>query len=151
MLRSSKRAVPTRREAVRYDSLIRCQAVRERDFRLVGDEILDLSKTGLLVRRLTPVLTGESLLLTFKAASSNRWLDLEATVARVVHGRRPGDETAALGLELHDVPSSSRILLARELMGRRPVRPRAPRPRLSFVPFSPHHPAAASAELPMLA
>ena len=45
-----------------------------------------------------PVLTGEPLLVSFRPPLSGRWLDAEAVVARVVHGRRPGDHGRRLGL-----------------------------------------------------
>lgn len=119
---------PVRREFRRYVRLD-CQVVRERDFRLVGDLALDLSTKGMLVRAKTRVLTGEELVVSFKAPRSNRWFDTAATVARVVHGRRPGDYGLCLGIEFHGVGATDREFLFEQLRGRgspEPLRP--PRP-----------------------
>ena len=84
--------------AVRHALRIPCQVVRESDFRLVADRIADLSMTGMLVNPADPVLTGERMILTFKAPDADKWLDAEATVTRIEHGRRPGETSRALGL-----------------------------------------------------
>ena len=82
------------RSAVRVD----CQVVRENDFRLIGSRGVDLSPTGMLVMAQEPVLTGESVLVSFRLPRSAYWFDAMGTVARVVHGRRPGDLGRCLGL-----------------------------------------------------
>jgi hypothetical protein len=79
---------------------VSCQLVRERDFRLIGRWIVDASPDGLLVATDLLVLTGEPVLVSFKAPFSEAWIDAEATVARVVHGRRPGDRGRRLGIQL---------------------------------------------------
>lgn len=85
-----------------------CQVVRERDFKLVGERMLDLSTDGALIEVSRPVLTGERILLSFRAPRSDLWFDVEATVARVVHGRRDGDPGLAVGLEFHTLDQGSR-------------------------------------------
>ena len=52
---------PTRR-LPRLAARIACQVVRERDFRLVADRVLDLSSNGVLVGPADPVLTGERIM-----------------------------------------------------------------------------------------
>ncbi|WP_394829747.1 PilZ domain-containing protein [Pendulispora albinea] len=85
----------TPRHAVRFD----CQVVRERDFKLLGEQAIDLSADGMLVLTDQRVLTGEEVLVSFRVPNLRAWFDAEATVARVVHGRRPGDRgRGALGL-----------------------------------------------------
>lgn len=119
------------RRFVRID----CQVVREHDFRLVGDLALDLSTKGMLVRARSRVLTGEELLVAFRPPRSNRWVDSQATVARVVHGRRPGDVGLSFGIEFHGMEGEHQDLLFEQLRGMiapdamRPPRPlvRAPR------------------------
>src|SRR3954466_11017813 len=89
---SQRRAL---RRAVRID----CQVVRERDFKLLGDWALDLSPDGILVVSNADVLTGEEVIVSFKVPRTSIVLDTEATVARVVHGRRPTDRhRRALGI-----------------------------------------------------
>jgi len=87
-----------------------CQLVRERDFRLVGDRITNLSTSGLLVMPTDPVLTGERLILSFELGG--QWIDSEVSVARVAHGRRPGERTRGLGLELEQIDKATRKHIA---------------------------------------
>jgi c-di-GMP-binding flagellar brake protein YcgR len=103
------------RRAFRHEVRLPCQIVRERDFRLVGDRALDLSTAGMLVATDMRVLTGEELIVSFCAPRSKRWFDLSATVARVVHGRRPGDDGRRLGLSFHGVDEGSRRALFDQL------------------------------------
>ena len=91
--------------------------VRERDFRLVSNLALDLSTDGMLVSTDLRVLTGEPLLVSFRPPRSDRWLDLSATVARVVHGRRPGDRGRCLGLSFNGVDPVAQRLLFHHLRG----------------------------------
>jgi hypothetical protein len=115
------------RRYVRLD----CQVVREHDFKLVGDLGLDLSTDGMRVRGLGRVLTGEEVLVSFRPPRSNDYLDLSATVARVLHGRRPGDRGLAFGLEFSGVSRDQYAVLFEKLRGLspaealRPLRPLA--------------------------
>ena len=118
------------RRFVRID----CQVVREHDFRLVGDLALDLSTQGMLVRARSRVLTGEELLVAFRPPRSNQWIDAQATVARVVHGRRPGDLGLAFGIEFHAMESGHKELLFEKLRGM--IAPDAMRPPRPLVPRS---------------
>jgi hypothetical protein len=113
----SSRRVSTRREIA-----IPCQAVREHDFRLVADRTLDVSVEGLLLPMRERVLTGESLIVSFEIPGM--WIDAEATVARIVHGRRPGDDGLAMGVLFHTMGASARAALAGFLHGRPPPLPR---------------------------
>ena len=123
-------AEPVRRAFRRFVRLD-CQVVREHDFRLVGDLALDLSTRGMLVRANRRVLTGEEVVVTLKPPRCNRWFDAQATVARVIHGRRPGDYGLCLGLEFHDVEPEAEALLFEHLRGMAaPEAMRPPRPLL---------------------
>jgi hypothetical protein len=103
------------RRAFRHAVALPCQIVRERDFRLVADVALDLSTNGMLVPTELRVLTGEPLLVSFRAPGSTLWLDAHAAVARVVHGRRPGDRGRRLGLAFEHLDHEARRLLFRQL------------------------------------
>ena len=120
------------RRAFRRFVRIDCQVVREHDFRLVGDLALDLSTKGMLVRARQRVLTGEELLVAFRPPRSNRWIDAQATVARVVHGRRPGDTGLSFGLEFHGMERECEELLFDKLRGM--IAPDAMRPPRPLVP-----------------
>jgi c-di-GMP-binding flagellar brake protein YcgR len=113
-----------RRRPSRHAVCMRCEVVRERDFKLVSRRILDLSETGMLVASDERLLTGESLLVSFRVPFSTLWLDTEAVVARVVHGRRPGDEHRALGLAFEDVPAAAVDALRRNLRSLPPPLPK---------------------------
>ncbi len=104
---------------------IACQVVREHDFRLIADRIIDLSPGGLLVGPADPVLTGERLLISFRIPGFADWIDGEALVARVVHGRRPGEYSRGLGLSFCDIHPLSRFKLERVLRHLPPVPPGA--------------------------
>jgi hypothetical protein len=102
---------------------VACQVVRERDFRLVADRLLDLSETGALVAPAEPVITGERVLLSFRLPISGAYFDAEATVARVVHARRAGEHARELGLALTELFLDPYTLFA-ELARLPPIPPR---------------------------
>lgn len=109
-----------------------CQVVREHDFTLVGDLALDLSTNGMLVRAVKRVLTGEEVFLAFKPPRCNRWIDAQGVVARVVHGRRPGDSGLCFGIEFHTIDGDHRQTLfeaLRFMHAPDPMRP--PRPLIA--------------------
>lgn len=131
LLRESRRAA-SRREVV-----LPCQAVREHDFKLIADRTLDISIDGLLLPLRTRVLTGESLIVSF--AIPGMWIDVEATVARVIHGRRPGDDGLAVGVIFDRISPSARAALAGFLHGRNaPLPRRGPLARLRRGEAAPH-------------
>jgi len=121
------------RSAFRRFVRIDCQVVREHDFRLVGDLALDLSTKGMLVRARERVLTGEEVFVAFKPPRSNRWMDAQGIVTRVVHGRRPGDTGLSFGIEFYSIEQQYQDLLFDKLRGmfapdaQRPPRPLVPR------------------------
>lgn len=124
---SSSSFVParaSRRISTRRGVTLPCQAVRERDFKLIADRTLDISVDGLLLPMDDDghVLTGDSLIISFPIPGM--WIDAEATVTRVVHGRRPGDEGAACGVLFDVISPSARAALAGYLHGKPPPLPR---------------------------
>ena len=90
---------PRSRRPIRHTAHIACQVVRERDFRLVADRVANLSLNGMLVGPADPVLTGEKIIDSFPSPVDGLWIDAQATVTLVLHGRRPGEYRRALGLE----------------------------------------------------
>ncbi len=99
----------------RHTLRVPCQVVRERDFRLVADRIENLSLSGVEVSPAEAVLTGETMLLSFQLPRRGTWVDAEARVARVGHGRRPGENTRRLGLVFEKLPEEALCELQREL------------------------------------
>jgi hypothetical protein len=108
------------RRAVRVD----CHVVRERDFRLIGSRAVDLSPEGMLVMAQDPVLTGEPVFVAFRLPRSSWWFDAEATVARVVPGRRPGDPGRCFALAFDSLEDDAQAFLSRALRGVPPPLPR---------------------------
>jgi len=102
----------------------RCQVVRERDFSLIADRVVDLSVSGALVMPADPVLTGERVILSFQLPHSLYWVDTEALVTRVLHGRRPGEHTRGIALELDGLSGLNRFMLERALKHLPPAPPR---------------------------
>jgi hypothetical protein len=124
---SSSSFVParaSRRISTRRGVTLPCQAVRERDFKLIADRTLDISVDGLLLPMEDDerVLTGETLIISFPIPGM--WIDAEASVTRVVHGRRPGDDGAACGVLFDVMSPSARAALAGYLHGKPPPLPR---------------------------
>jgi hypothetical protein len=101
----------------------RCQVVRERDFRLVADRVKNLSASGMLVAPADPVLTGERLIVSFELPESGFWIDAEAVVSRVVHGRRAGESTRALGVQFDGLDPQAQQALELCLRHAPPVPP----------------------------
>ncbi|MBX3205611.1 MAG: PilZ domain-containing protein [Labilithrix sp.] len=122
------------RRYVRLD----CQVIREHDFRLIGDLALDLSTRGMLVRARQRVLTGEEVVVSFKPPRSNVWFDAEGVVARVLHGRRPGDYGLSFGVEFVNLGKDDELILFEHLRGiAAPDAQRPPRPLARAVASSP--------------
>ncbi|HEY8041762.1 MAG TPA: PilZ domain-containing protein [Polyangiaceae bacterium] len=92
-----------------------CEVVRERDFKLVGTRILDLSASGMLLETELTILTGEELLVSLKSPRADRWYDCNATVARVLHGRRRRDRRRAVGIAFDRLDVWSELMLCEDL------------------------------------
>jgi hypothetical protein len=122
------------RRSMRRSVRVECQVVREHDFRLLGRRAVDLSNDGMLVltdgeprvsrlRGDPNVLTGEDVIVSFRAPTTRLWFDCTATVARVIHGRRPGDWGPCLGLSFESMDEVTRAFLRAELRGLPPPVP----------------------------
>ena len=112
------------RREVRRAMGITCQVVRERDFRLVAERALDLSPDGMLVQSEAELEVGESLIVSFKATQLGLWFDTEASVARIVKGRRDGDRGAGIGLSFSTLDRVKRLILRGHLRRVPPPLPR---------------------------
>jgi hypothetical protein len=103
------------RAILRRDVQTPCEVVRERDFRLVGSRIIDLSARGMLIESDQRLLTGEEVIVSFRGPASKRWYDCTGTVARVMHGRRRRDRHRAIGVHFETMDVWSELLLCEEL------------------------------------
>ncbi len=112
-----------RREMRRALSL-RCQVVRERDFRLVAEETVDVSPDGMRVMTDVELAPGENLYVSFRATETGIWFDTEAQVARVIRGRRPSDTGKGIGLRFSTLSRVQRFILRNYLKRVPPPVPR---------------------------
>ena len=115
------------RRAVRRALRLPCQVVRDRGFKLVARKVLDLSPDGMLVMADERVLTGDELVVSFRLPRTREWFDTEATVARVIHGRRPKDGGQCFGIEFSSLPEDARRYLRGALRGVPPPLPKRER------------------------
>ena len=101
----------SQRCTMRHSARVRCQVVRERDFKLLSERTVDLSIGGMMILTDERVLTGEDVIISFRAPGVGSWFDAQGSIARVIHGRRPGDRGRALGVRFHQLDVVSRAYL----------------------------------------
>jgi hypothetical protein len=105
------RLPPNRRREMRRSAIFGCRVRRTDSSQLVGDRTLDLSPQGMLLMSDERIDEGAQVMVSFMATELPIWFDTQATVARIVQGRRPGDVGRALGLRFDTLPAVSRLLL----------------------------------------
>lgn len=113
------------RRAFRHAVDLRCRIVRERDFRFIAERAVDLSTDGMQATTEVEVLTGEPLIVSFRAPRGAQWIDTAAVVARVIHGRRPGEHERRLGIAFDGLDLDARHALFQALRTLPPASPRA--------------------------
>jgi hypothetical protein len=101
---------------------IPCEVVRARDYSLVGTQVVDVSAKGILLESDATVLTGDELLVLFRSPWGD-WYDCDATVARVLHGRRRWDDVRGIGIAFEPLDPWREVMLCESLRNA-PVAPR---------------------------
>lgn len=113
------------RREIRKAVKLKCHVVRERDFTLVSEQAVDVSPDGMLVTsELADLEPGERVFVTFRATHLDLWFDTEASVARIVRGRRDGDRERGIGLRFSTLPRVKRLILRGHLRRTPPPLPR---------------------------
>jgi hypothetical protein len=112
------------RREIRRAAMFTCQVVRERDFRLIAERALDISPDGMFVPTDHDMVVGDSLIVSFKATQLGLWFDSEASVARVIKGRRDGDAGSGVGLSFTSLDRVKRLILRGHLRRVPPPLPR---------------------------
>jgi hypothetical protein len=112
------------RQTLRRAVRVECQVVREHDWKLIGRSAIDLSTRGMLVETTERVLTGEEVIISFRSPSRRAWYDAQATVARVIHGRRPYDTGRYLGIHFDVFDEAQACALRADLRGHPPPFPK---------------------------
>lgn len=99
-----------KRQSERVVKQVRAEVVRSEAFQRVSTEVVDVSYGGIRVRTDAAVLTGEDVLMTFRLGE--RQVDAEGYVARVIHGRRPGENGERfLGVRFTHLDEPSKLAL----------------------------------------
>jgi len=111
------------RDGVRRAVATVCQVVTEERFELLGERALDLSPDGMLLETAAEPRIGESVFVSLRAPGTQLWIDAEATVARIVRGRRGSDRTQGVGLRFRKMDRMYRAVLQESLRGFPPPLP----------------------------
>ena len=115
------------RVAFRHAITVGCEVVRERDFKTIGLQTFDVSMTGMLIESLREeVCVGDEVIVTFRPPRTDRWVDAEAIVSRVIRGSRRGDNGPAVGLLFTNMDRASFITLKTSLRRLPPTRSHRP-------------------------
>jgi hypothetical protein len=112
------------RREVRRSIELPCQVVRERDFKLIAERTLDVSPDGMLVASTADLEPGDGLIVSFQATRLGIWFDTEATVARIVRGRRMGDRGPGAAIAFSSLDRVKRLILRGHLRRVPPPLPR---------------------------
>jgi len=80
--------------------------------RLLGDRTFDLSWDGARVACFVPAQPGEPVKASIRVPETGVWVHGTGYVARVVPGRRAGDDCRSIGIRLTHMDGMSRTLLA---------------------------------------
>jgi hypothetical protein len=101
--------------------------------RLLGDETMDLSWDGARVRSHVNAQVGERVRMKVQIPRSGVWIDCKGYVARVMPGRRRGEDPPALGLKINQMDGMMRLLLATAIRHRPLARPSIRGPRRDYA------------------
>ncbi|MEM9067905.1 MAG: PilZ domain-containing protein [Myxococcota bacterium] len=110
-----------RRRICRRALRAQCQAVALDGFRLLGEQLLDVSPYGMLVAADAEATVGEDVVVSFEARGE--WYGAVAKVARIVEGWRPWDPGYCVALRFTDISLQERLDLATRLRGLPPPIP----------------------------
>lgn len=115
------------RSASRRTVRLACEVVRTRDYSMVGKRMIDLSTEGLQVIADGHVTIGESVEVFFRVPYSGIYVLAEGSVARVIRGKRAGDEGPAYGIKLAPLHEDAHRALAAASLRFPPTLPWRPR------------------------
>lgn len=115
-----------RRHAKRRHVNLDCEAVRDLDFRKVGERLLDLSREGAFLRTYRELSLGEEVLLAFRAPRTRQWIDARGIVVRKVRGVRTTDRGEGVGLSFLPLEAMDDAILTAALRKVPPTLPARP-------------------------
>jgi hypothetical protein len=115
------------RKSVRKVVKLKCQVVREEDFRLVGEMTLDISPDGMLVPTELDVQKGDALIVSFQISDPDPergvWFDTEAVAMRIIRGKRTTDRSRAVGIRFEALDKVKRLILKSHIRRAKPPLP----------------------------
>lgn len=115
------------RAASRRTVRLGCEVVRTRDYSMIGRKMIDLSTEGLQVIADGHVTIGESVEVFFRVPYSGIYVLAEGAVARVIRGKRAGDEGPAYGIKLAPLHPEADLALKAASLRFPPTLPWRPR------------------------
>ncbi len=127
------RVVHSKRQYPRHGVRTPCVVMTGDNLTLLGDETMDLSWDGARIRCHVPARIGERVRVRLQIPRSTVWVDAEGYVARVMPGRRRGDDPPALGLKLDRMDGMMRLLLATTIRHRPAPDPSLRGPRRDYA------------------
>lgn len=107
----------SQRRGVRRAIRTECQVVTDEGFHLLGEETLDLSDKGLLVKSHASACIGETVFVSLRLPRGQSWIDAEGKIVRVVRGLRNGDQGRGFGIRFERIDDFDLILLRSALDG----------------------------------
>jgi hypothetical protein len=115
-----------KRRALRRAVRLPCIAVSTDGYRLVGQQVLDLSPRGVLVSSAAMLKLGDEIFISFLPPGDGRWMNAQAEVTRLIPGLRPWDPGPCAGLVFTNLSAPKRGELLARLAGIPPTVPRRP-------------------------
>lgn len=122
------------RREIRRAVPLPCHVVRASDARCVATKAVDISPRGMLVRADTDdVVLDDEYFVCFRTGTFDVWIRTQASLARVVEGRRTTDRVGfALGLDFANMDPVHRLIM-RGAFRRVPPPVPARAPRISYT------------------
>lgn len=115
-----------KRRALRRGVRVPCIAVTTDKYRLLGQQVLDLSPRGMLVACGSDVHLGDQVFVSFLPPGDGRWMNAQAEVTRLIPGQRCWDIGPCAGLVFTNLSTGKRGELLARLAGIPPTVPRRP-------------------------
>jgi hypothetical protein len=119
-------ALEKKRRALRRAVCVPCIAVSTDSYRLISQQVLDLSPRGMLVACNQTVSLGDEVFVSFLPPGEGRWMNAQAEVTRLIPGLRTWDPGPSAGLVFTNLTIIKRGELLARLAGIPPTVPRRP-------------------------
>jgi hypothetical protein len=100
------------RRDIRHAVNLSCSVVREKDSKLASLRAVDLSPDGMRVElRDVDVEAGDRFFVCFRTTDFGIWFYTDAFAARLLRGRRPGENGRSLALRFGSLSAVSRLCI----------------------------------------